>query len=661
MPIREVVSILRDVARALAFAHRQGVVHRDIKPENVLISGGTAVVTDFGIAKAVDRARGSVFDTAHTLTRDGTSVGTPAYMSPEQCAGDPSVDHRSDIYAWGVLGFELLAGRHPFAHCRSVHELVTAHLITLAPHVGDARPDCPAALAALVARCLEKERTMRPATADELVQTLDGVALGAPEASSLPAVPAEVDAPSVAVLPFANISASPDDEFFADGISEEIMSALARVRGLRVAARTSCFAFKGRATDLREVGEQLGVRAVLEGSVRRAGSRVRVTTHLVSAADGLHLWSERYDREMSDIFAVQEEIATAIAGTLGSTLRMVTPAIPIRLRRAGPASVGAYEEYLRGRGHLDYRSTNLAASIACFERAAALDPKLSVAHAGLAHVYTWLGLWYIAPSDVAFAKVREASDRALALDPHDAVALSARAIMALWYEHDWPEAERLAELAVRVAPGLPLGYSVLTYVRIAAEQHDAAVESAQRAVVLDPLSNAAKTDLGDALRFAGRHQEALEVLLPVVRREPGHILANLWVAYQYDALGDAPAAVPYAEQAARAAAGSAAPTAALARILTAAGRRDEGRALRDQLVARGATEYIAEFLLAVASVGLDDDDTLIGRLERSVAARDPHTTHLHREYFWDGLRHDPRFERLVDAVGVRRAPAPDAP
>ncbi|AHG89221.1 protein kinase [Gemmatirosa kalamazoonensis] len=657
LPLGEAVNIARDVARALAFAHRHGVVHRDIKPENILISGGTAVVTDFGIAKAVDRARTNAFGSSSTLTRDGTSVGTPAYMSPEQCAGDPAVDHRSDIYAWGVFTYEMLAGRHPFAERRTMHELIRAHLVEPPPPLLDLRPDLPPSLAGLVERCLEKSPEQRPLAADDLVQALDVLSITGTMTSAefqLPGV--DVEAPSVAVLPFANMSPNREDEFFADGISEEIMSALARVRGLRVAARTSCFAFKGRMVDLRVMAEQLGVRTVLEGSVRRAGPRVRVSTQLVSATDGLHLWSERYDREIVDIFAVQDEIARAIADTLGTRLRGASlPMVRVTGGRpAGPASVEAYEEYLRGRLHLDQRSTNLGASIASFERAAALDPGLSVAHAGLAHVYTWLGLWYIAPATIAFAKVREAADRALSLDHKDAVALAARAIMALWYEWDWAAAERVAQQAIDAAPGLPLGYSVMTYVRVAGGQHEAAIDTAARSASLDPLSNAAKTDLGDALRYAGRHAEALEVLLPVVRREPGHILANLWVAYQLDALGDAASAVPHAERAAAAASGSPAPTAALARILARAGREAEARAIRDGLAARGASEYIAEYLLAIASVELDDHETTLARLERSVAARDPHMMLMHREYYWDALRGHPRFEALVRTVGVRR-------
>ena len=278
-----------------------------------------------------------------------------------------------------------------------------------------------------------------------------------------------------------------------------------------------------------------------------------------------------------------------------------------------------------------------------------------MAHAGLAHVFTWLGLWYIAPASIAFAKVRDSADRALALDPNDAVALAARAIMALWYDWHWSEAERLAQRAIDAAPGLPLGHSVMTYVRVAAGQHEAAVETAARAAAMDPLSSAAKTDLGDALRYAGRHREALDVLMPVVRREPGHILANVWIAYQLDALGDAPAAVPYAERAAAHAGGSAAPTAALARILARAGRRDDSRRIRDELAARSSTEFIADYLLAVAGVELDDPDTTLARIERSVAARDPHMMLLHREYYWDAVRSDPRFEALVRIVGVRRA------
>jgi eukaryotic-like serine/threonine-protein kinase len=652
MPLAEIVGVLRDVARALSFAHRQGVVHRDVKPENVLISGGTAVVTDFGIAKALDRAREAGIGTSSTLTRDGTSVGTPAYMSPEQCAGDPGVDHRSDLYAWGVMAYELLAGRHPFAHCRTTHELVTAHLIRPPAPLRDLRPDVAPVLVKLIERCLEKDPSDRPVNADAIVDGLDASLV---TGTTPVMVTAEHEAASVAVLPFTNLGGSAEDEFFADGMSEEIIGALSRVRGLRAATRTSCFAFKGKHVDLREMADRLGVRTVLEGSVRRSGHRVRVSTTLVGAVDGLNLWSERYDREMADLFAVQDEIAQSIAETLGTTLRTTLSGRPAHARRvAGPANVEAYEEYLRGRLHLDQRSTNIAAAVASFERAAAIDPTLSVAHAGLAHVYTWLALWYIAPPAVAFAKVRESADRALALDPRDAVALSARAIMALWHDWNWAEGERLAKQAIDAAPGLPLGHSVMTYVRVIGGQHDAAIEAAERGVLLDPLSNAAKTDLADAYRFAGRYADALAVMEGVVRREPGHILASLWMAYLLDALDDPAAAVPHAERAALSSGRAVSVTSVLARVLARAGRADEARAAREELAARASTEYVAAYPLAVASLGGDPDVTF-AHLERALDARDPHMAVLHRDYFWDPIRGDPRFESLVARVGLRRA------
>jgi serine/threonine-protein kinase len=665
IPVAEAIGVLRDVARALAFAHAHGVVHRDIKPGNVLISGGTAVVTDFGIAKAlrIALAEGAP-TTLSRLTGEGQQVGTPAYMAPEQIDGDERVDHRADIYCWGLLGYQLLANRHPFAHRRGASQLLSAQLREMPTPLDEANPDCPGHIASLVMRCLAKSPDARPESAQELIDTLDPPTLGY-ATSVVAAAQAASTVPSVAVLPFVNVGGDTADEFLADGITEEILSALAHEHGIRVAARTSCFAFKGRKHDLREIAARLGVRTVLEGSVRRVGARVRVMTQLVSAEDGLQLWNATFDRELEDLLQVQAEIARAIVDTLRSALHDVatsggatggggatTPRATRRSRPVGKTNVEAYESYLRGRLHLDQRSIDVTSAIACFERAVQIDPYLSVAHAGLAHTYTWLGLWYVIPAPAAFAKVSEAAGRALSIDPNDAVALSASAITALWHDWDWDKAEHLAWRAVDIAPGLPLGHSVMTYVRIAGGDPAGAIASAERAVVLDPLSSAAKTDLADALRFARRHEEARTILEPLLKREPANLLANLWMAYQLEILGDVAAAVGYVEQATAAAARGPALLAAYARQLAVAGREDDARTVVSELETRRQHEYVASFVMAVATVALGDVDATIGHLQRAVAARDPHVIHLHLEHFWVPLHGDPRFQQLLRSVGL---------
>src|SRR5512146_617818 len=317
IPTNEAMGILRDVAKALAYAHRQGIVHRDIKPENVLLSEGSAMVADFGVARALRAATTLAPDS--TITQLGTQIGTPAYMAPEQAAGDPDVDFRADLYAFGVMAYELLAGQHPFADRRTLHALVIAHMTeapkALSTHTTNVTPSA----ASIVMQCLGKDPADRPESAWAIVAALESTA-STPVPAPPPAAKAQSAVKTIAVLPFANMSGDADNEYFSDGITDDIMSALTSVRGLRVAARASAFSYKGKNEDLTTIGRTLGVSTVLQGSVRRAGNKVRVTAQLMDAHDGFQLWSERFDRDLDDIFAIQDEIARSIAERLELTL-----------------------------------------------------------------------------------------------------------------------------------------------------------------------------------------------------------------------------------------------------------------------------------------------------------------------------------------------------
>ncbi len=307
LPVEEALIIAREVADALEYAHQQGVVHRDIKPENILISAGHAVVADFGIARAIQAAG------AQTVTQTGMLLGTPAYMSPEQAAGESELDGRSDIYSLGCVLYEMWAGAPPFTGL-TAQAVIAMRFTHRPPEVSSVRDGVPVWGSRAVARALARDPAERYATAAQLA-----AALIAPE----PGSPAEREAPtdkSIAVLPFTNMSSDPEIEYFGDGIAEEIINALAQLPGLRVAGRSSAFSFKGKREDLRVIGDKLSVGTVLEGSVRKAGAQLRITAQLVNVADGYHLWSERFDREPEDVFAIQEEIARTIAERLQVSL-----------------------------------------------------------------------------------------------------------------------------------------------------------------------------------------------------------------------------------------------------------------------------------------------------------------------------------------------------
>jgi eukaryotic-like serine/threonine-protein kinase len=440
LPVEEAVRIVREVALALDHAHRRGVVHRDIKPENILLSEGQALVADFGIARALGAAAGEA------LTQTGLTVGTPAYMSPEQAAGE-AADVRSDLYSLGCVLYELLAGVPPFTG-------PTAQAITFrrftepAPAVRAGRPDVSLELDRIVARTLERDPAARFAGMAELAAAL--ASGGAPaDPSAAPTVQSPAATRSIAVLPFVNMSADPEAEYFADGMAEELLNALAKLAALRVASRTSSFAFKGRNEDIGEIGRRLKVETVLEGSVRRAGNRIRITAQLVAAAEGYHLWSERYDRELADVFAVQDEITASIV----AALRLVLTTGERQALAAERADVRAYEYYLQGRqlAH-QVRRESFQGALRMYQRAVEIDPRYAKAFAGIADCHSWMYMYYDATEE-NLRLADEASRRALELDPGSAEAHASRGFaLSLGKQYERARAELGQALAL--APSL---------------------------------------------------------------------------------------------------------------------------------------------------------------------------------------------------------------
>ncbi len=620
LPFQTAVSILEDVARALAYAHSRGVVHRDIKPDNVLLSGGTAVVLDFGIAKAITDARGPASSDA-TLTRAGMSVGTPAYMAPEQAAGEGDVDQRVDVYAWGLLAYELISGHHPFKGRRTALEHLVAHLTIMPANLADEVPDLHQGLASLVMRCLAKDPAERPADGAAIVRELEEADTGLHAAVPRMSRPSN----SIAVMPFANLSADPDNEFFADGITEEILNGLASVRGLHVVARTSSFQFKGQRPDLRVVGERLRVRRVLEGSVRRAGSRVRITAQLVTVEDGLQVWSSKYDRELADIFQVQDEIAGDIVAELRTMFdsavhAVVTPATRTTERHIG--STEAYEMFVRGRVHQDKRVEGIALARQCFEKAIALDPTFAPSHAHLGTVHTYESLYNLRPPRDGFGDARRAAEKALELDPKLQQGHLVLAYVSIF--HDWDIATAIGHLdaAERLAPPTAASLIARATTEFAQGHVHEAIQYAEEAVELDPLALEPRINLCMILYFFGYLERAVReadgslersIVQSEVLRFKGVSLMNL---------GRMEEAADVIQRAVDMSYRSVWSLVSLAFLRDRMGDAAAVRGIAAELRERAQSAWVPPLILALVSCLSGDHDEVVGHLMRSLEARD---------------------------------------
>ena len=661
------VRIIRDVAEAMAYAHARGVIHRDIKPENILLAGDSALIADFGVAKALSMAtRTGVSRTSVTATN--AMVGTPLYMAPEQWAGDPSIDHRADIYALGLVAYEMLVGRSPFAD-RAPHQMLASHLMEAPAPLTYHRPDLSPLLDTLVMRCLEKDADARPDTAEAVLIGLEGLRSSGSNVST-PTPPTHPSDPlggrpgyhatpagsgvqttvnSIAVLPFVNLSADPENEYFSDGMTEEIINALAKVSTLRVAARTSSFAFKGTKHDVQTIGSRLNVNTILEGSVRKIGQRIRVTAQLINVADGYYLWSESFAREIKDVFAIEEEIARSIANAL--IPKLISDSI------SGPSvrrveNLQAYELYLKGRYHWNQRTgERLRTGLSFFEQAVALEESFAQAHAGIADSYAMLGQYGFLQPMQAFPQAKAAALQALALDDRLAEAHASLGFVLFFHDWDYAAAEREFRRALEFNPSYVAAHQWYGQLLAVLGRDQEAIAESSRAVALDPLSPVAHTNLANILYSTRRFDETVVQCNKTIELEPRFFLAYFFLAPCLIEQGR----VAEAEQAARRCAELApeSPLAlfALGYVCARSGLRAEAQRIANDLAERWERGVGEAFFIGLVAAAMGDLDTAFDWSERAVAQRSDKLVYLTAPAA-DPLRGDPRFESLLKRTNL---------
>ena len=678
LSVNEGIRVLRDVAAALAYAHAEGVVHRDIKPANVMLSGGVAVVTDFGVAKAFDVAQ-TKEGTRSGITSLGVALGTPAYMSPEQASADPQVDHRADIYSFGVMAYEVLGGTPPFTH-RLPAQLLAAHVKDTPESLEHRRPNLPPQLTRLVMRCLEKRPADRPQSADEIVRELDSI--GTPSGGTTPTHTPPVRArrpayvaigvvalvlvgllawklaarapgaaskgTSIAVLPFDNLGGEAKNDFFTEGMTEEITGALAKLPGLRVPARSVSTAAAKREPDVQKVGIALGVNAVLQGTVQRAGERVRIGVQLINVADGLHLWSEQYDGDMKDVFRVQDSIAKAIVGALRMTLGQGGSRNIVRTATEDPE---AHNLYLQGMYLWNRRTpSTMPRSIEYLERAVQRDSTYAKAQAGLALAYAVSPDYMDTQLAPTVEKATAAAKRALTLDPtlpeaYTAIANSQSRLFK----------NAAADSAYRKAIEVDSTYATAWHWHGLLLDHvgrmDDAIRALRRARELDPTSLIIATNVGFVAMHARRFDLADSALRKAIEQDATfsnahrHLGNLLIIRKRYDeGLAEIRRGLELQT------AWLSANTAHYAWALAVAGHTAEARQKLGEVLEHAKHEPISKSAVATAFAALGEMDTAIKYLTEAVAEYDSPLSNNSRDARFDKLRADPRGKALLERI-----------